>query len=50
MVSWLAFVAGLSALTWLYLLLGHGRFRLSSERLPAGPIAETEAWPAVAGS
>lgn len=48
MVSWLALVAGLSALAWLYLLLGHGRFWLCSERLPAGPIAEPEAWPAVA--
>lgn len=48
MVSWLALVAGLSALAWLYLLLGHGRFWLCSERLPGGPIAEPEAWPPVA--
>lgn len=47
MVSWLALVAGLSALAWLYLLLGHGRFWLCSERLPAGPVAEPEAWPPV---
>jgi hopene-associated glycosyltransferase HpnB len=48
MVSWLALVAGLAALAWLYLLVGHGRFWLCSERLPARPIAEPEAWPAVA--
>jgi len=48
MVSWLALIAGLSAAAWLYLLLGHGRFWLCSERLPAGPLAEPAQWPAVA--
>src|SRR5215813_5477035 len=48
MVSWLALVAGLAALAWLYLLVGHGRFWLCSERLPAGPTPDIEVWPAVA--
>ena len=48
MVSWLALIAGLSATAWLYLLLGHGRFWLCSERLPAVPVTGPEDWPAVA--
>src|SRR5215813_1021660 len=48
MLSWLGFLAALSALAWLYLLRGHGRFWLCSERLPAGPIAEPAQWPAIA--
>lgn len=47
MVTWLALLAALSALAWLYLLLGHGRFWLCSERLSAAPIADPAQWPSV---
>lgn len=46
MLSWLMLPAALAALAWLYLMLGHGRFWLCSERLDPAERASADS-PAV---